>query len=147
MKRQLTILAAGCFAMLLIMPVRGLTHCDTLDGPVVSAARIALDKGDITPVLKWVRSDDEKEIRDLFGKASAARKSGPESQEIADRYFFETLVRPSQGRRGCAVHGIAAGTGGADHCGCGQGPAGGLDRQALEAGNRAGVGRHQETVQ
>jgi len=28
-------------------------HCDTLEGPVVKAAKVALEKGDVTPVLKW----------------------------------------------------------------------------------------------
>ena len=37
-------------------------HCDTLDGPVVQTARIALEKGDVTPLLKWVQDDVEKEI-------------------------------------------------------------------------------------
>jgi hypothetical protein len=27
-------------------------HCDTMDGPVVKTAQAALDKGDVTPVLK-----------------------------------------------------------------------------------------------
>jgi hypothetical protein len=31
-------------------------HCDTLDGPVVQDARLALEKNDATPVLKWVRA-------------------------------------------------------------------------------------------
>ncbi|MGE5892693.1 MAG: DUF6448 family protein, partial [bacterium] len=37
------------------LPGRAHAHCDTLDGPVVSAAKIAIEKGDVTPVLKWVR--------------------------------------------------------------------------------------------
>jgi len=41
-------------------------HCDTADGPVVAAAKTALEKGDITPVLKWVRPEAEFEIRAPF---------------------------------------------------------------------------------
>ncbi len=41
-------------------PGSAAAHCDTLDGPVVMEAKAALDKGDITPVLKWVRKGDEK---------------------------------------------------------------------------------------
>ena len=41
-------------------------HCDTLDGPVVTTARAALAKGNVTPVLKWVRKADEGEIRAAF---------------------------------------------------------------------------------
>jgi len=109
MKRQLMVLAVGCFAVALIFPIEARAHCDTLDGPVVSAARTALDRGDITPVLKWVRSDDEKEMRNVFQKALAARKSGPESKEIADRYFFETLVRVHRAGEGAPYTGLQPG--------------------------------------
>src|SRR5512134_1099225 len=43
-------------------------HCDTLDGPVVKTAKAALEKGDVTPILKWVKKEDEAEIKDLFKK-------------------------------------------------------------------------------
>jgi hypothetical protein len=36
-------------------------HCDTLDGPVVGDARLALEKGDVTGLLKWVRKEREQE--------------------------------------------------------------------------------------
>src|SRR5512142_1210765 len=68
-------------------------HCDTMDGPVVNTARMALEKGDVTPVLKWVRKDDEGEIKAQFQKTLAARKQGKEAKELADKYFFETLIR------------------------------------------------------
>lgn len=68
-------------------------HCDTLDGPVVKTARAALDKGDVTPILKWVKKENETEIKDLFKKALTVRSKGKEAQELADMYFLETLVR------------------------------------------------------
>ena len=68
-------------------------HCDTLDGPVVKTASMALEKGDITPLLKWVRPSDEKEIRDAFDLTIAVRAQGGKARELADMYFFETLVR------------------------------------------------------
>ncbi len=68
-------------------------HCDTLDGPVVQAARIALEQGDVTPLLKWVQASDEQEIRVAFQKTLAVRAKGAEAKELADMYFFETLVR------------------------------------------------------
>lgn len=81
-------------------------HCDTLEGPVVKTARLALDKGDVTPVLKWVRPADEPEIRDLFQKTLAARKQGPEVRELVDRYFFETLVRIHRAGEGASFTGL-----------------------------------------
>ena len=68
-------------------------HCDTLDGPVVKEAQLALEKGDVTGLLKWVRKEHEQEIRDAFARSLAVRVKGKEARELADRYFFETLVR------------------------------------------------------
>ncbi len=68
-------------------------HCDTLAGPVVADAKAALEKGDVTPVLKWVPKGGEDEVRAAFKKALAVRTKGPEAQELADQFFFETLVR------------------------------------------------------
>lgn len=86
-------------------------HCDTLDGPVVATAKTALEKGDVTPVLKWVRKDDEKDIQKLFEKTLAVRKQGKEAKELADMYFFETLVRIHRAGEGAPYTGLkAAGT-------------------------------------
>lgn len=68
-------------------------HCDGLDGPVVTAARHALENGDVNRVLIWVRADDEAEIRAAFSETMTVRKLGSDAQALADRYFFETLVR------------------------------------------------------
>ncbi len=38
-------------------------HCDTIDGPVVLTAKMSLENGDVTPVLKSIKSEHEKEIR------------------------------------------------------------------------------------
>ena len=68
-------------------------HCDGLDGPVVIAAQKALQSGDLNPVLIWVQPKDEDEIKRMFEETLAVRKLGPQAQALADRYFFETLVR------------------------------------------------------
>src|SRR5512140_1636436 len=68
-------------------------HCDTVDVPVVTSAREALAKGDVTPVLRWVRKDDEGQIRSAFARALAVRGKGDEAKSLADEYFFETVVR------------------------------------------------------
>ncbi len=68
-------------------------HCDGLDGPVVTAARQALDTGNINLILIWVQKSYEDEIRKAFQKTLAIRKLGPEAKDLADMYFFETLVR------------------------------------------------------
>jgi hypothetical protein len=75
------------------IPAIASAHCDTAGGPVVADARLALDKGDVTPALKWIRPEHEPELRAAFQKSRSVRSKGPDAREIADRYFFETLVR------------------------------------------------------
>jgi phosphotransacetylase len=80
-------------ALLLCLPAVTYAHCDGLDGPVVAAAKEALESGKVTPVLIWVQKKDEQTIKDAFNKTLAVRKLDPKVRELADMYFFETLVR------------------------------------------------------
>jgi Family of unknown function (DUF6448) len=80
-------------ALLLLAPTRAAPHCDTLDGPVVAAARLALESGDVTPVLWWIKPEFEAAVRQQFARTLSARRQGPEAGELADRSFFETVVR------------------------------------------------------
>jgi len=68
-------------------------HCDTPEGPVIKEAKLALQKGDVTPVLKWVSKDVENEIKEAFAITLKVRSQGEEAKSLADEYFFETLVR------------------------------------------------------
>lgn len=113
-------------AILTARPV--LAHCDTADGPVVAAARVALEKKDITPVLKWVKPGAEAEIRAAFARAIAVRAKGPEAQELADQYFFENLVRIHRAGEGAPYTGILP-------AGTPVEPAVALADQALATGN------------
>jgi len=81
-------------------------HCDTLDGPVVAAARNALDTGNVNLVLVWVRQNDEADIRNAFRKTRNVRKAGGEAKELADLYFFETLVRLHRAGEGAGYTGL-----------------------------------------
>lgn len=77
----------------LLFPNSAFAHCDGMDGPVVKAARKALINGDVNLVLIWVKKDDENEIRQAFARTLAVRELSDEAKELADVYFFETLVR------------------------------------------------------
>lgn len=68
-------------------------HCDGLDGPVVEAGRQSLATGDVDHALVWVFPADEPEIRSAFNHAMKVRKLGGEAEQLADHFFFETLVR------------------------------------------------------
>jgi hypothetical protein len=94
------------FTLWLLVPGFARAHCDTMDGPVVKEARAALEKGDVTPVLKWVRKEDEAEIREMFSKTLAVRSKGPEARDLADMYFFETLVRLHRAGEGAPYMGL-----------------------------------------
>ncbi len=99
------ILLALC-VLIWCIPANARAHCDTLDGPVVTTAKAALEKGEVTPVLKWVRKGDEKEIKELFNKTLVVRKQSKEAKELADMYFFETLVRIHRAGEGAPYTGL-----------------------------------------
>ena len=82
------LMAGGVF-----LPNKIFAHCDGMDGPVIQAAQKALETGNVNPVLIWVLKDDEKEINKAFQKTLAVRNLNPQAKELADMYFFETLVR------------------------------------------------------
>lgn len=125
----------------------GIGHCDTLDGPVVSLARKALETGNVNHVLPWVRPEDEHEIRHAFDHAMSVRKLGPYARELADTHFFETLVRVHRASEGAPYTGLKP-------AGLDLGPAVPAADKALESGSveavvklltdavRAGVHRH-----
>lgn len=88
------------------LPSPAWSHCDSLDGPVVRDARLALEKGDVTPVLKWVSRAHEAAVQDAFRETVAVRATGGEARTLADRYFFETLVRIHRAGEGEAFTGL-----------------------------------------
>lgn len=81
-------------------------HCDTRKGPVVLAAREALAKNNVNLVLIWVQPKDEALIMDAFKRTMALRKINKDVQNMADDYFFETLVRIHRQGEGAAYTGL-----------------------------------------
>jgi hypothetical protein len=109
MKKKILI-SLGVLAILFVVVLFGYdrvsAHCDGMDGPVVMAAKKALETGDINLVLIWVQKKDEAEIKKAFQKTLAVRKLNPEAKELADMYFFETLVRVHRAGEGEPYTGI-----------------------------------------
>jgi hypothetical protein len=114
---------AAAALVALAAPGLARAHCDALDGPVVEAARKALDSGKLGEVLAWVPTEHEGEIRDAFSKARAARASGGTAGDVADRWFFETVVRVHRAGEGAPYTGLK--------------PAGGESDPAVAAADRA----------
>jgi Family of unknown function (DUF6448) len=81
-------------------------HCDTLDGPVVKAAARALEENDAGLVLPYVPREGEEEVREALAKTVALRGQGDEARDLADRYFFETVVRIHRAGEGEAFTGL-----------------------------------------
>lgn len=103
LKRALTAVAA---VLALSWAAGAQAHCDTLDGPVVAAARQALDTNNVNLILVWVQKNDEAQIRNHFQKTVAVRKAGGQTKELADMYFFETLVRVHRAGEGAGYTGL-----------------------------------------
>ncbi len=81
-------------------------HCDTEDGPVIKSAKKALEEENVDLVLVWVKKDDEAVIKNAFEKTLTVRKLSPQARELADMYFFETLVRIHRAKEGEPYTGI-----------------------------------------
>lgn len=84
----------------------GIGHCDTLDGPLVTLAKKALEVNNVNLVLPWVRPEDEPEIQHAFDHAQVVRELGPEARSLADRHFLETLVRIHRAGEGAPFTGL-----------------------------------------
>ncbi|HYR30114.1 MAG TPA: DUF6448 family protein [Thermoanaerobaculia bacterium] len=125
-------LTLACFLAVIIAAPAAFAHCDWIKGPVVADARAALAKGDVAPALKWVPAADEPEIRRAFARTLAARAGGEDARDVADQWFFETLVRVHRASEGEPFTGLK----GADYE-----PEAGIEMadQALEASSIAEV--------
>lgn len=81
------------FALLLCLSETAGAHCDTMDGPVVRAAQAALKTRNVNLVLIWVSKNDEAEVKQAFRLTLHVRVLNREARQLADKYFFETVVR------------------------------------------------------
>ena len=81
-------------------------HCDSLDGPVVAAARRAVAAGDVDLVLPYVPAEAEDEVRTAFDRVLPLQAGGGEAAAVAQRWFFETVVRVHRAGEGAAYTGL-----------------------------------------
>src|SRR6476469_355244 len=88
--RELTValmfvVAASAFIFSLTRTDSALAHCDSVNGPVVTAAKAALEANDVELIIPYVKGD---------------------AQVVADRYFFETAVRLHRSGEGAPYTGL-----------------------------------------
>ena len=105
-KTQTAWTASAFILMNLTMIGNASAHCDGLDGPVIIEARSALEKKDVTPLLKWVPEASEHTIKASFATTLQERTNGKAAQEVADRKLFETLVRVHRESEGAPFTGV-----------------------------------------
>ncbi|OGK67085.1 hypothetical protein A2209_01415 [Candidatus Roizmanbacteria bacterium RIFOXYA1_FULL_41_12] len=93
---------------LLFSPRQASAHCDTLDGPVITAARKALSTNNVNYVLIWVKPENEDEIKKALKRAKSKRNQAKTKEEKAqaDLEFFETLVKIHREGEGAKYEGI-----------------------------------------
>lgn len=104
--RRLFLVSIGALLLLATSAGRVRAHCDTMDGPVVKAAQQALATRNVNHVLLWVRPQDEALIRDAFRRTLDVRAQSASAREVADYWFFETLVRVHREGEGAPYTGI-----------------------------------------
>jgi hypothetical protein len=81
-------------------------HCDSMDGPVVTAARRALDQGEVAIVLPYVPTQAEPEVMAAFEQVLPMHAAGGSAGALADRWFFETVVRLHRAGEGAPYTGL-----------------------------------------
>ena len=103
---KFSLLPLFLFSILFFSPLITFAHCDTMDGPVIADAKKAIAQKNANYVLKWVRHQDEAEIKEAFNLIMKVRVLSPEAQKLSDKYFFETLVRVHRTGEGVPYIGV-----------------------------------------
>lgn len=102
-------------------------HCDSLDGPVVTAAKKSLEEGDFNIILPYVPKEGEAEVIRAFEAVMKIRRDAS-AREIADLYFFETVVRIHRMGEGAPYTGLKP-------AGLSEGPVIPVAERAVETGS------------
>jgi hypothetical protein len=83
-----------------------MAHCDTMDGPLIKDAEKALRDKDISPVLKWIKEEDEEEVVKMFEQVLSFSKENTKLKKILEMYFLETVTRIHRKGEGASYTGL-----------------------------------------
>lgn len=83
-------------------------HCDTLDGPVITAAKKSIETKNPNHFLIWVKKKDAATVTSQFEKTLSDKRENPERANEIDTAFFETLVRIHREGEGAPYDGLKA---------------------------------------
>jgi hypothetical protein len=99
-----------------------------MDGPVVLAAKRALAANDPSLVLPYVKPDGEAEVLAAYQRTVRAHNGNRAANDLADMYFFETIVRVHRAGEGAPYTGLKP-------AGLGFGPVVPVAERAIESGS------------
>jgi hypothetical protein len=77
-----------------------------MDGPLIADAKKAILQNNVNYALKWVQASDEKEVSYAFNLMMKVRGLSPEAKELAEKYFYDTLVRIHRNGEGLPFTGV-----------------------------------------
>ena len=103
-------------------------HCDSLSGPVVKMAKRALETGNVRLILPYVPKESEGEVIAAFNKVLPLHQGPNGAHEIADMYFYETVVRLHRAGEGAPYTGLKP-------AGLDEGPVIPIAESAIETGS------------
>lgn len=104
--KTLTAGAAVMMVGLVLSTQSAQAHCDSVDGPVATAAQAALDTGNVNLALPYAPATAEGEIMAAFEQAQKVRTLGADAKALADLSFIETTVRLHRAGEGAAYTGL-----------------------------------------
>lgn len=103
---KLFVILIGAIIFMLLSQKKAYAHCDTMDGPTVKDGIKALETKNINYALKWILPAYDEELKKIFELSLKVRTLSPEAEELADRYFLESLVRIHRAGEGAGFEGL-----------------------------------------
>ncbi|MCX6701139.1 MAG: DUF6448 family protein [Methanomicrobiales archaeon] len=68
-------------------------HYDVRNGPIMKAAKMALQTGNVNYVLIWVPEESENQLKNLLEKTFCKRRDRKDVQDVALDGYFKTVSR------------------------------------------------------
>jgi hypothetical protein len=70
-----------------------LNHFDEIQAPLMDAAKMALETGNVNYILIWVPEESENTLINLFERTCCQRRVRMEKYTVAAEWYFETVNR------------------------------------------------------
>ncbi len=103
---RIKLISLMVFMLLVFSTSVTFAHCDTMDGPLIADAKKAISRNNVNYALKWIQPANEAEILDAFHLIMKVRGLSAEAKEVAEKYFFDTLVRIHRAGEGVPFTGV-----------------------------------------